>query len=335
MKLDKILIVDGSYMLHRGLKQENIFNLRNSYGMRTGGVYAFLQMLQKELNRNITNYFPIVCWDDGLSSRRLAVYDNYKKHRDHLEDPSRKLPSQMTDEELDEDYVYNYHQQRSLIIETLNNIGIPSLLFRHTEGDDLMKWLVEHSEKSIIISDDKDMVQLLSPTCKIRQPMKDRVLVYDTFMSENEFTDIQEFINEKCVLGDSSDNIPSSCKGVGEKSVKDLLKFVNLVEGFTPNDDDDKIKEYKTLAESHGFKFKKAFLNFNNTQFLKNIELIDLKKVKDSEYKHEAIYERISTIYKNENLKGLFSKLHELEIRNIDITGLCESVAMSKVNVKE
>ena len=38
MNLDKVLIVDGSYLIHRALHVEQIFNLKNSKGEGTGGV---------------------------------------------------------------------------------------------------------------------------------------------------------------------------------------------------------------------------------------------------------------------------------------------------------
>ena len=107
MILNKICIFDGSYLLHRQLKQTNLFELRNSELERTGGIYGFLNSFQKEIKHN-KEYFPIVCWDDGVSDRRLALYNNYKKHEDKLNDPDRKPFNLMTEDELDEDYVYNY-----------------------------------------------------------------------------------------------------------------------------------------------------------------------------------------------------------------------------------
>ena len=83
MNLDKVLIVDGSYMIHRALHVSEIFNLTNSKGEGTGGVFQFLRSLNSEM-REYPDYFPIVCWDNGLADRRVSVYPNYKHKADRL-----------------------------------------------------------------------------------------------------------------------------------------------------------------------------------------------------------------------------------------------------------
>ena len=82
MKFDKIfnkvLIIDGSYMIHRSLHIPEVFELKCSSGERTGGIFGFLRTLSSEL-RICGDYFPVVCFDEGLAPRRLAADPNYKK----------------------------------------------------------------------------------------------------------------------------------------------------------------------------------------------------------------------------------------------------------------
>lgn len=335
IKLKNILAIDGSYMLHRGLKQPNLWEMRNSELERTGGIYSFLNSLQKELKISGVNYYPIVCWDEGLSPRRLAVYDNYKKHRDHLEDPDRKPFNLMTDEELDEDYVYNYKLQRKKLIEILNSFGIPSLLFKGVEGDDLICWLSKHCEKSKVLTDDADMIQLLTETCNIRRPMHETELTLKSYLEENEFNDIEEFINKKAFLGDQSDNIPSACYGVGDKFSKEFFKCYNLLKETNQMELLKDEKALKNLCKTHDIKFRAAYCNFDENQFLNNLELVDLRKIKDDEISEDAVYESIRKVYKNTDISKSMHLLNKYEIRTINTNVIFETLIMSRYNIKD
>lgn len=334
MKLKNILIIDGSFALHRGLKVDHIFNMRNSELKRTGGIYSFINILQKEL-KLANNYYPIVCWDDGQSDRRLSIYDNYKKHREKLEDPDRKPFNKMTDEELDEDYVYNYKLQRKYIIELLNSFGIPSLLFRHTEGDDLMYWLANHCEKCRVLTDDKDLLQLLSKNCTVRQPMRDRIITLQTFLKENNYESINDFIRQKALLGDASDNIPSACYKVGEKT---SLDFFKVYDSLKENNLIDKINDenyLKNYCKEHDLKFKKSYCNFDENQYLNNLELVDLHKIHDDEFDDAAIYENIKKVYKNKDVTIPMKLLDKYEIRTVNTNIIFESLMINRYNIKE
>lgn len=335
LQLKNILCIDGSYFLHRNLKQPNLWEMRNSELERTGGLYGFLNTFQKELKIAGVNYYPIVCWDDGLSARRLAVHDNYKKHRDHLEDPDRKPFNQMTDDELDEDYVYNYKLQRKKLIEILNSFGIPNLMFKGVEGDDLIAWISTHCEKCKILTDDSDMIQLLTETCKIRRPMHEVELNIKGYLEENQMSDISEFINKKAFLGDASDNIPSACFGVGEKFFNEFFKCYNLLK---ENNQLEMLKEEKSLKEfckSNDIKFRAAYGNFDENQFLNNLELVDLRKIKDDEIPEDAIYEAIKRVYKNKDVTTPMHLLNRYEIRTINTNVIFEALIMARHNIKE
>ena len=336
MILKNILIIDGSYMLHRGLKQQNLFELRNSNLERTGGIYSFFQILQKEI-KLAENLYPIVCWDDGQSDRRLSLYDNYKGHRDKLEDSDHKPFCNMTDEELDEDYVYNYKLQRKKIIEILNAFGIPSLLFKHTEGDDLMWWLSKHCKKSVVVTDDKDLLQLVSKNCSVRQPMKDRTITYKNFVSELDVASVEEFVNIKAFLGDGSDNIPGACFRVGEKTVKPFLNLYFKIkeEGLDVKDTINNEANLKEYCKANDIKFKSAYCNFDESQFLTNLELVDLNRIQTHELSEELIYEKIRSVYKNKDVKKPLELLNRHEIKTVNTNVIFESLILTRHNIKD
>ena len=43
---NRVLIFDGSYALHRSLSQPNNWELTNSKGIKTGGIYGVLRTVQ-------------------------------------------------------------------------------------------------------------------------------------------------------------------------------------------------------------------------------------------------------------------------------------------------
>lgn len=333
MVLKNIAIIDGSFFLHRNLKQQNLWELRNSELERTGGIMGFLNTFQKEL-KLLNNYFPIVCWDDGQSDRRLSLYDNYKKHRDHIEDPDRKPFNEMTKDELDEDYVYNYKLQRKKLIGVLNSFGIPSLFFKHTEGDDLMWWLSNHCEKCIVLTDDRDLLQLLSEKCKVRQPMHDRTYTLESYLKENDFDNINDFIKQKALLGDGSDNIPSACKGVGEKTTKMFFETYDKLKELNCFDIIHDEKLLKKFCNDNDLTYRKAYTNFDETQYLLNLELVDLSKIQDSELNDEAIYDAIKRTYKNNDVMAPVHLLNRYEIKTVNTNVIFEKLVMTRFNIK-
>jgi len=336
MKLKNICIIDGSYFLHRCMKQQNLFDLRNSELERTGGIYGFLNIFQKEI-RMIGDYFPIVCWDNGQSIRRLTIYDNYKKHLDRMNDPDFKPLHKMSDIELDEDYVYQYKLQRKKLIELLNAFGIPNLQFKHTEGDDLMYWLTQHSEKSIVMSDDRDMLQVLSENCRVKQCMKEVTYTIDSFLEEYELDSVDAFIRRKAFCGDGSDNIPGCCFQVGEKSVSEFFKLYKILKAkndlnFLKVVDEKGLKEF---CKANDIKYKKAYINFDEDQFLKNLELVDLRKVRADEFDDEGIYTAIRNVYKTNNIKRPLELLNRYEIKTVNTNIIFETLIMSRHNIKD
>ncbi len=333
MILKNIAIIDGSFFLHRNLKQQNLWELRNSELERTGGIMGFLNTLQKEL-KLLNNYFPIVCWDDEQSDRRLSLYDNYKKHRDHIEDPDRKPFNEMTKDELDEDYVYNYKLQRKKLIGVLNSFGIPSLFFKHTEGDDLMWWLSNHCEKCIVLTDDRDLLQLLSEKCKVRQPMHDRTYTLESYLKENDFENINDFIKQKALLGDGSDNIPSACKGVGEKTTKMFFETYDKLKELNCFDIIHDEKLLKKFCNDNDLTYRKAYTNFDEMQYLLNLELVDLSKIQDNELNDEAIYDAIKRTYKNNDVMAPVHLLNRYEIKTVNTNVIFEKLVMTRFNIK-
>lgn len=329
INFNRVMIYDGSYLLHRNLSQPNQWEMINSKGKRTGGIYGVLRSIIKESKDY--NFYPVVIFDGGLSKRRLDIYPNYKKNIE------RQALLECKDEDLTEEQLFDlefrreYSTQRNDLMQLLPLFGIPTIRINDWEGDDLIYILSKMSRNSIVVSDDKDLIQLVyeddNRRCKIRRPMKEEIWNIDTLKEKN--MDINEYIGCKCIVGDPSDNIPSACFQVGEKTAPGLYELYtkSLNIGF-PKDEEDLTKKCKDF----NIPKRKAYLNFNEDQFLTNVLLTDLKLI-DEDVTEDVINNIKTTIYENcmpfeDNKKSqIYSILDDLEIKTLDVENLYNRIS--------
>lgn len=315
----RILAVDGSYLIHRALHQKQIFELRGPNGERSGGVFQFMRSLKSEMAKN-PDYFPVVCWDGGLSKRRVHA-DPFYKHADERNTD----PEVLTTEEADTDYLTQYRKQRAKTMEILSYFGVPSLRFTQWEGDDLIYILTTISEVCRVLTDDKDMLQLLSETTSVRRPMANELIEYDKFLEENGYETIHDFVMQKSITGDGSDNIPSSCNGVGNGTAIHLIRA--LKECSKRNIDFRIPDNVKKLCKDNGMIYRSAFSNFNIERFLINMELVDLKRVKFDQQIYESILATIDSCKNGVNYFACVSVLKSLGINEVSPDEMIQMVS--------
>lgn len=309
MNLDRVLIVDGSYLIHRALHVESLFNLTNSRGEGVGGIYQFLKSLYGEM-RKYPGYFPVVCWDNGLSERRVSLYPNYKRREDRLLEAAdlRKLGANPDEDE----YILQYHTQREKTMEILRDLGIPSIVFKDWEGDDLMYILAKTLNDTIVLTDDKDLIQLLSPNTRVSRPMANQMLDYGEYQSEHDDPNMRKFVISKSIVGDASDNIPSCAKGVGGKTAE---KIANLMVEYPEG--------WRDLVESSTDSRIRLFGNEESyRQFDVNMQLIDLSLVDITEEMVRDIANVIEATVKVPNYFKVMMAVNTLETFDLDMNGM-------------
>ena len=324
---NRLLIFDGSYMLHRALSEPHNWEMCTSEGKKTGGIFGSLRTIVKELK--MYNYFPVVVFDGGLSARRLALYSNYKKHDEKallLEDNHEFTETEL----LDMEFRREYNTQRNDLITLLPLFGIPVIYVNNWEGDDLIYIISKLTENSIVVSDDKDLIQLIHQPeeidkrlCRIRRPLKDEFL--DISSLNEKGINIREYVGCKSIVGDPSDNIPSACYQVGEKTALGLYNlYLNCLKKNINFPKDE--KELNKLCEKFNINKRKAYLNFNEDQFLTNLLLTDLNQV-DKEISNELIEFIYNTIISNKTNTDLaLDILDELEIKTFNVNELLDLV---------
>lgn len=331
----RLLIYDGSHCLHRAICEPHLWEMKNQNGQRTGGVYGTLQTILKE--SSTFNYFPVVVFDGHLSQRRLDIYPNYKRNEDKklLQESVEQLTEM---EQLQELQRQEYNTQREMLKVILPAFGIPTIHLPDWEGDDLIYVLSRLTRDSIIVSDDKDLIQLVVDEpdlrCRIRRGMRDE-FINAAWLKENDLT-VGEFIARKALVGDPSDNIPSACFQVGEKTALGLYKIymesTNRNMKFPENE-----KELETICKELNIPKRKAYLNFNEDQFLKNILLMDLSLV-EKEISNKLIIELndiIMTQSEQNNINIINNALDELDIRTFIPENLLNIINNSKVYLKK
>ena len=303
--LNKVMIVDGSYFLHRALNTPGLQELTTSTGMKTGGVFGALRILQSEIKK-FPGYFPIFCFDKGLSKRRVELYPDYKANRKRQE--ADALIAAGLEPEKD-DYLEEYHRQRSDLIQILRALGIPSLLLPGTEGDDLQYLLSIVCEEGVVVSDDKDMIQLVSPTIKVRRSMRDETIEWDTSDASYRHP---RFTIRKSIVGDGSDNIPKCAPGLGDKGADEIAKILESHE----------FSEYKSVLEEevkNGSKLSKKIQGLldNWDQFLINYQLIDLRLVEAPAGFEQMIKDLIMMVVGHANVMRAYQLIGMYEMKTI------------------
>lgn len=222
------LVVDGSYLLHRilhagGKEGEMAYQLmRSSSGIPTGGVFGCVKSLRAALNHATFQVRSvIVVWDGRprkLSPRRVAIWPHYKN------DPAY----QPTDE--DREMRNLYEDQRPRVEQALKLLGITSINLPEREGDDVVANVLKHvSGKTLVMSDDRDYLQLVGPQVHVYRAIKDYTATLENFQEKTGVKDPRRYLLYAAICGDGSDFIPG-IPGVGDTTAQRLANALDLSE---------------------------------------------------------------------------------------------------------
>ena len=312
MKIKRGLIVDASYLIQRALHVKELDELQDSKGRKTGAIFQVIRSLMYELEDHV-NYYRIFCFDYHQSPRRLKLYPNYKHNIDRVV----QLEEAKTNPEIakqvaeSKEFVENYHNQRAILIQLLGFLGIPCMFFENWEGDDLMYIVSRLIPESIIMTDDKDLIQLLAPNVKIARPMAKEILEYSTYQQTHHDPEMKRFLIEKAIVGDTSDNIPGACKGCGKKAAEMISEaMVANPELWREELSTHKLKKIRNFCSDESI-----------NQFNLNLELIDLSKVEIDNVIKLKVQSELESVKRPDFFK-VFGFMSEYEIKEIDINSL-------------
>ncbi len=226
-------LIDGSGYIFRAFYA--IQRLSTKDGFPTNALFGFLKMVLKTIDTANSSKVAII-FDAGRKTFRNDLYPEYKANRD-------ECPPELV-------------QQMPYFRELSKAIGLPVLEAPGYEADDIIATLtaklVAQKKDVVIVSGDKDLMQLVSDHVTIWDTMKDTRYKAPEVVEKFGVgpTQVTEVL---ALTGDTSDNVPG-VDGVGPKTAAQLIVKYNDVEGVISNIEaiksDAEIRNRKKIAET-------------------------------------------------------------------------------------
>ena len=332
-----LFLIDGSTFIFRAYfamykaSQNRGSGFSRSDGLPTGAVMAFCNMMWKIITNGIENIHPshiAVVFDTKEKTFRSDIYPSYKANRDAP--PEDLIP------------------QFPLIHRAVEAFNIKSISKPGFEADDIIatysKQANEVGAKTIIISGDKDLMQLVN----------DNVVMYDPMPSRERFIDIEGVIEKfgvppnkvvdvQSLAGDSTDNIPG-VPGIGLKIAAELINEYETLENLLDNAESIKQTKRRENLISHAndarISYQLALLNSSTPldlilddlsyrqldhekilSFSKEMEFSNLEKRIDSWFSNSdknTNFDRSNPQIKKNNTSNISPLTQYIEIRDPD-----------------
>ena len=181
---------------------------RKSDGLPVGAVQGYCNMLWKLLKDMKGADGPthlVAIFDHSEKTFRNTLYDQYKAHRPPA--PEDLIP------------------QFPLVREATAAFGVHCVELPGYEADDLIATYAckarDAGGEAVIVSSDKDLMQLIGGGVVMWDPMKDRRLA-EPEVFEKFGVGPEKMIDLQALIGDSVDNVPGA-PGIGPKTAAQLL----------------------------------------------------------------------------------------------------------------
>lgn len=225
MNNNTVYILDSYGLIYRAYFALMNHPLTNSKGENISAVVIFFKNLKSLLDKYKPAYLA-AAFDSRTKTFRHDIYPEYKANR-------AKTPEDL-------------HAQVPWIEEILEEFGVPVLRVDTYEADDIIatvaKKCAQEGRECRILSGDKDLLQLVSETCKEMQPDKANG-GWETMGIEevNEKWGIgpEKILDYLSLVGDAADNVPG-VKGVGDKTALKLLVQYETLDGIYEHADEIK-----------------------------------------------------------------------------------------------
>ena len=222
-------------------------------GVPTAATYVFVNMINK-LRRDFgPEYFAAVFDPAGpvfrdeqakaMSLRKFSAetqtfevvaYGGYKANRE-------AMPPDLA-------------QQLPYIRRALEAFRIPILLVEGFEADDVIGTLAckaaEAGHPVFVVSNDKDMMQLVNDQVKVLNPVKDNLILDRAKVEEVLGVPPEKVVDVMALRGDSIDNIPGA-PGIGDKGSVELIQQFGSVEAALDRADEIKGKRYRESLQNN------------------------------------------------------------------------------------
>lgn len=210
----RLYIIDGNSYIYRAFYA--IRNLSTSTGLPSNAVFGFANMLLKVIKEKEPDLLAIA-FDPKGPTRRHGEFKEYKAHRPPMpKDLVPQIP-----------YIHN-------LVHAFN---IPVFIQEGQEADDVIATLARRAIASgmdvVIVTGDKDMLQLVGPGVTVYDSLKERT-IGPAEVEERFGVPPDRVVEIMGLMGDASDNIPG-VPGIGEKTAQALIKEYGTIENLLAN----------------------------------------------------------------------------------------------------
>ncbi len=235
MKKNPVYLIDGSAYIYRAYHA--ISPLINKNGLPTHAIYGFTNILLRVLREREAKYAAVV-FDVKGPVFRHEIFPDYKANRP-------PMPADLV-------------CQIPWIKKIVEAHNILCLERQGVEAEDLIasaaRALERNGETVIIVSGDKDLLQLISPAINLWDPMNDKIMTEAEVRKK--YNVPPEKLNDLfALIGDKSDNVPG-VPGVGPKTAEKLInEHGSLAALFTNLDRLKKSKLKENLADFKNLAF--------------------------------------------------------------------------------
>jgi len=216
LKKEKIVLIDSNNIAYRaffGLPD----TITTSSGIITNAVLGFTNMILK-LAEDLRPDTIICAFDSKGPTFRHKMFDQYKIHR-------KKMPDELI-------------HQIPLIKQVMEAFNIVCIEKEGVEADDILASLAKTASEAyaqtIIVTGDKDMLQMVSDDIKVLSTKRSitDTIIYDGDGVEKKLGVRPDKVRDLLALmGDSSDNIPG-VPGIGPKTAVKLIKQFGSMESI-------------------------------------------------------------------------------------------------------
>jgi DNA polymerase I len=207
--------------------------MRTSTGLSTEAVYIFNNMVRKLSNEHKPEYIAAI-FESGAPTHRVEEFAEYKANR-------QETPPDLLD-------------QIPYVRRILDAMRIPILEFTGFEADDVIGTLARRAEEAgfevVIVSSDKDMLQLVNERVTMLNPAKDDAWYNPAAVQEFMGVRPDQVADLLALKGDAIDNIPGA-PGIGDKGAKDLLQQFETLEALLERAHEVQRKMYRESLQNN------------------------------------------------------------------------------------
>ena len=301
-----IYLIDGSAFIYRAFHA--VAPLTNAEGFQTNAVFGFLNILKKMLKDHQPEYVA-VAFDSRGKVFRHQMYPQYKANRPPMPD---ELAAQIP-----------------FIKDVVPALGLISMEQTGIEADDIIATAAEKLSSQgfrvVIVSGDKDLLQLVNEQVTMWDPMNDRVMDV-VAVKEKYQVGPEQLLDCFALIGDSSDNVPG-VPGIGPKTAaKLILEHGSLEDLYSNVDSLKKSKMKERLIENKAL----AYLSRDLIRLKNDVEI----STEPTHYRlGDPDQEKLREIYTELSfstlLKELDSVAEPIPVQNFSL--VCEKEELEKL----